>query len=966
MFNSLKRIPFSLTFIFLLGQSFCATPKVAIFSHPLFPRFGATSNFHPRSIYQYLNHLGIPADLLDANQLADPQYLNSRRYSILIYPYGNTFPLEAVDNIKTFRLGGGSIIAVSVPFCHPCEAKGAKDWQFFLGEGDSAERAPQPHKGKYALRVQKQSKGVWTIIKSTYLDKRANVYTLSAWVKVLSGNIGEDREGDRLFLRFWGEGGKFLGQDGPSIPPKQGEWLFINEDIKVPSEAKRLDVILALYKSSGELLWDDVSLKIKGAKEELLPNGGFELMDAPWVDLGHRDDWLLHNGLGLGGFYTPQGGELAYLWGSDPLDLGFINWERYKNAFSQTLEPHSLPKEDTLIPIAGYYENDIFYPAIALIKHNCPQFKGAIDVWLGQVFQFHSEGQGLLDLREVYLRSTLYILSEKGIISERKRREIMELARKAYLKKARGKIRGKLVFFPSVFPHSPPPAKRLLVCDVRDLPDDEKLLLVSLQGIVNRESPRIYLIFNSVDERWLSWMKERGDIEEIEWVKNPRTLLGRFRNKLKGMIITDPEVPASIDGATMLAGIENGVIVSPRLIPYLSLPILRDLRGRWKRNYEVYDWALKNLWDKLNHQFIVSLPPNWVVMRDYAIQFKAFTFWITGEVDGKPPVADPLEEQLVIEDLLGRMPPNTGVLGIPYAGKGIGIQEEGGVALWSKYGKFLAWSHIPNLSVHSGTRRKEFRQTPAPLPPLGHKIYVTFLISDGDAPVNWYDFYLRRYWGDPQRGKFPLAWTVGPTVYDLIPDIMDYYYSRANENDYFVCAFGVGYAFMDIYGEIFEEREEIWGRFLDLTKEYMSKMGLDCLWTHHEGEEYFRIYGEKLNLKCILADYGRQYGVNAYEKSHILLPSDVPVFRSLTSFDPEGGEKKNFSLLLDDVRRFTPRERPAFMHIFVQCYPMSPSLLKELWEKLGEEYIPLRPDQLSELYKCSLILANGEGKLIIR
>lgn len=948
MFNILRAF---LAWFSLIGQAFCITPKVAIFSHPLFPRFGATSNFHPQSIYRYLHCLSIPADLISANELADPSSFNIKKYAILIYPYGNTFPLEAVDNIKDFHSQGGSIIAVSVPFCHPCQAKGAKNWQFFLGEGDSAERTPQPHEGKYALLLRKQSK-VWTMIKSAYLDRKGNVYTLSAWVKVLSGNIGEDKEGDKLFLRFWGEGDKFLGQAGPSLPQKQGEWVFIREDIEVPPQTRRLDVILALHKSRGELLVDDVSLKIKGEKEELLPNGGFELMDAPWVDLGHKNDWFSHEGLGMGGFYTPRkGNKLVYLEGKDPLNLRFMDWKRYEDSFSQTLDPRSLSKEDEIFPIAGFYEGETFYPAIAVIKHHCPQFKGAIDIWLGQVFQFHCEGQGLLDLRQVYLHSLLYILSEKGLLPGRKKWEIMELANKEYREKSRKKIKGKLLSFPSVFPHSPPPAKKLLVCDVRELSEEEKLLLVSLQGIVNRQSPSIYLIFNDVDQRWLDWMKERGDIEEIEIVKNPRALVSRFRDRLKGVIITDPKIPASIDGATMLAGVEGALIASPKLASFLSLPVLHDLRGKWKSNAEVYRWALKNLWDKLNHQFIVSLPSNWAVMRDYAIEFKAFTFWITGELDGQPPLADPLEEQLVIEDLLAKIPPNIGVLGIPYAGKGIGIQEEGGVSLWSRYGKFLAWSHIPNLSVHSGTRRVRFRQTFAPLPPLEERIYITFLVSDGDAPVNWYDFYLRRYWEDPQRGTFPLTWTVGPTVYDLIPDVMDYYYRRAGENDYFVCAFGAGYAFMDIYADMYENREEIWERFLRLTRDYMEKMALDCLWTHHEGKEYFITYGEKLDLKCILADYSRSPEVDSYEKSHMLLAPSVPVFRSLTSFDPEGGERKNFSLLLEDVRRFTPRERPAFMHIFVQCYPMSPTLLKELWKNLGEEYMPLRPDQLSQLYK---------------
>jgi hypothetical protein len=112
-----------------------------------------------------------------------------------------------------------------------------------------------------------------------------------------------------------------------------------------------------------------------------------------------------------------------------------------------------------------------------------------------------------------------------------------------------------------------------------------------------------------------------------------------------------------------------------------------------------------------------------------------------------------------------------------------------------------------------------------------------------------------------------------------------------------------------------------------------------------------RIYGEKLDLKCILADYGRLPDINSYEKAVFLLPSGVPVFRSLTTFDPEGGERKSFALLLEETRKFTPETRPAFMHIFVQCYPMSPSLIKRLWDGLGKEYVPLRPDHLAELFK---------------
>lgn len=996
---------FSATLV--IGKNSILSPKVAIFSQPLFPRFGANPNFHPQSIAQYLSRFGIASDLIDAPALASPSQFNASKYSILVYPYGNTFPLDAVDNIRAFHAQGGCIIAVSVPFCHPCEGKGAKGWQFHLREGDSAQRIRQGFKGRYSLFFRKDSQG-WSIISSAPIPKDADTYVLSAWIKNLGGEgtppsvtspsrsskvTGIRKENERIFLRFWSEEGQFLGQEGPSLSQgKEGEWQFVSQEIRVPEGAKRLDVILAVYEEKRELLVDEIFLTVKGSSDDnLLINGGFEEGDAPWEDLGHTDAFLSHQGIGMGGFYTPKGEvSLVYKRENDILGLDFLNWQVYEGIKSQALDVGSLSEGDEEIPIVGYYESVAramvgqpsrpskgdqegeFHPVIAIVRHKCPQFKGAIDVWLGQVFSNVGFANAcdtnlLLDLRQAYLASVLYILQEKGLISPRRREEILLLSKREYERDYRRKTIANIARYPSVFPHSAPPQGKMFVCDLRQLSEEERFPIVSLQGLVNRTSPSLYLVLNPVDENWLNWMKERGDIKEVERVGDPYELFRIYKNRVKGIIIYDPEVPASVNVATMLASLKESIIASPRVASSIPLPVLSDLRKKWRTNAEAYRWALDNLWGKLNHQFLVSLPPHWAIMRDYAIEFKAFTFWVTGELDafpsathpsrplkegekkGLPPAGDPLEERLVIEDLLRVAPANIGILGVPYAGEGIGLQEGPGVALWSSYGKFLAWSHIPNLSVHSGTRRVQFKQKTTSPPPLEERIYISLLVSDGDAPVNWYDFFFNRYWGDPKK-SFPLNWSVGPAVYDLIPDIMDYYYSRATPNDYFLCAFGVGYAFLDFYGYMYKNKYEVLKGFIDLTREYMEKMGLTSLWSHHEGEDYLAMLARRIDLECILADYGR-FGARSYADSHLLLSGKTPVFHALTSFDPKGGEKRNFSLVLEDARRFTPQKRPAFMHIFIQCYPFSPTLLKELLGDLGGEYVPVRADQLAELYK---------------
>ena len=47
---------------------------------------------------------------------------------------------------------------------------------------------------------------------------------------------------------------------------------------------------------------------------------------------------------------------------------------------------------------------------------------------------------------------------------------------------------------------------------------DIQFTLICLQGLVNRNVPCLFIVQDEPDEKWLKWMIERGDIEEIEWI----------------------------------------------------------------------------------------------------------------------------------------------------------------------------------------------------------------------------------------------------------------------------------------------------------------------------------------------------------------------------------------------------------------------------------------------------------------
>jgi hypothetical protein len=233
-----------------------------------------------------------------------------------------------------------------------------------------------------------------------------------------------------------------------------------------------------------------------------------------------------------------------------------------------------------------------------------------------------------------------------------------------------------------VFPRSQPPLPQLTVFDLEAQPYDRRMLLLCLQGLVNRERPSLYAILDKTDRQWLDWMKRRGWVTGEETLADPMALLQRHRDKIKGLVIYDPRLASSKNVAMMIASLKDGLVASPRLARELGLPVLDDLRGRWKTHAEAYRWALDTLWPQLNHFVLACLyPEDANGLRDYLYQQRVFTFWITGPIDGALPGGDPTAEAQVMEQVLAQAPANIPVMGFPWAGDDVGIGEGGGVRL---------------------------------------------------------------------------------------------------------------------------------------------------------------------------------------------------------------------------------------------------------------------------------------------
>jgi len=363
---------------------------------------------------------------------------------------------------------------------------------------------------------------------------------------------------------------------------------------------------------------------------------------------------------------------------------------------------------------------------------------------------------------------------------------------------------------------------------------DEAMAVACIQGIVNAEGPRLYVL-SSTGVRPKYWL----DIfsREAEWLAGRErvslsgldALVKLAGNRLKGAVIWDPDVPATINVATTVAGVKNGVVLSPDLaaqcLAKWNLPIIEDLRGRFtgadsgsKKN-DAYRWAIREYLAKgLCSSHLLCLFEDaattrasgnvgYVITRDWAVINRAFVFDLSPWGDEVPkddpqqPMGTDLETyRMILSEVLThsagkQMTEMTGffsfwkysnIEGFPSKHEPVPTEWET-VYLISPYNCYqnTISSDCYNQSLHSQAPIKKLTQRyRKPDVALENKRYVCILMADYDSATPLYDF-LPNLWQDPNRGKIPLAWGINPNLIETYPDVIEYFYKTATENDYF-------------------------------------------------------------------------------------------------------------------------------------------------------------------------------------
>ncbi|MEU4195907.1 GxGYxYP domain-containing protein [Kribbella sp. NPDC026611] len=313
----------------------------------------------------------------------------------------------------------------------------------------------------------------------------------------------------------------------------------------------------------------------------------------------------------------------------------------------------------------------------------------------------------------------------------------------------------------------------------------ERTLATTLQGLMARRGGEsIYLNLLSLGyQHWLDDLISRYGVQAQTgdlW----KTVK---RSGVTGYVLFRTGTP-SVNVATTLAGVTGAVAIEESLEAVAIQHGLRkvlDVRDKDDR------WVFETYWPRLRHDVVIEQRGDFPErLRDYATMAGAFAFF-DGNTDFRAQVVNALDDDGT-------------VIGWGDASNGedafIGVNSTAGV-------KALPADHARNLSVLSGIQEDRLTQPgrlfdPALGPdpdPAAH--YVTFLITDGDN-IQWElgDFPTdQRWFGSPRRGEVDLGWGISPSLIDLAPSVMGWFYNQSRKDRWVAGPSGAGYMYPSRY-----------------------------------------------------------------------------------------------------------------------------------------------------------------------
>ena len=475
-----------------------------------------------------------------------------------------------------------------------------------------------------------------------------------------------------------------------------------------------------------------------------------------------------------------------------------------------------------------------------------------------------------------------------------------------------------------LLPSFSPPAPVIDCIDLSSVSGAEVDLFTSLEGIVNRTRPSLACVNDNLAEGKFTWL----DLHHL-----PHDLIGgydavaKYKDRVTGLVVTDPQQPATLNLATTIAGLKDELICDTSLLPTLTNPpchlaIKDDLRGRFSSRLAVYDDLYKNYWPQCTHRVIAGLSPRMHgELRDYLISLKAAVVWLAPGPAG--------EETAILSRFLADMTPAHGVY------LGWWWSESDGLGWIGRYGiPVLASDFFNNASVFGGVRCPLEKPATPPPPPLENKIYVSLILSDGDN-VQYMQHHLKQWWNDPARGSVPLGWTVSPLAVDIDPGMLDFYQRTATPDDCLVSGpSGAGYARLNYWPSAAHLTA-----FTKVSDSYLRRSGLQIITVWNRvTEAAANSFASNCPTLLGLTDQGG----GTYVSLHAGLPT--------IGFAAHANYARNGDEILHSIAGATKNWQgaaPLFIAVQGDAWYVTPTDCRKIADSLDKsKFVVVRPDHL--------------------
>jgi hypothetical protein len=358
-----------------------------------------------------------------------------------------------------------------------------------------------------------------------------------------------------------------------------------------------------------------------------------------------------------------------------------------------------------------------------------------------------------------------------------------------------------------------PAATNVYVFDCRNDNADARTSAWALQGLLNQTSADVYII-EKEKERHLEQLKDCGrPFELVEPLAGNnsglRTLFKKYQDRIKRMVIYDPDKDWTCYVALMSVAQEGGIPVSESVKDELISEFhwqgsVEDFRGRFPTFQGAYDWALANLMPGCNKQVVFAVWDQ-APLVDYVVASKGFAFGL--DFNG-----DRAEVEKIFR--AGGYGIGTSLMG--YANTG---DDANKVANPFGFG-YVASDLYANCSFWSSFPDKTYKQIPGKaIDAVPGKIYASIMWSDGDN-LQFDQNALWNLWHDPARGTVPVATALSPSLQELDSPLLDWYYSKMTGKDELMAGpTGVQFIFIEDF------KDDMFPAWCELTRQWCADAG---------------------------------------------------------------------------------------------------------------------------------------------